>query len=252
MVQGMAFLSKKGFNPHNNANRKQVWEAQQNSKLEAERIRKRREQLKREQEDEELELAKRGAIGGSLAQLRFMYDAPPDSRSALEKEVGRKNRSGQNNLSYQQQIERFPQLKNAPMAIRRSGDNCNSNDNDNDNDSTAARNNVMVNFKPLGVQILHVRCLACGVWGHAKGDRECSKSGWNPFALPASTTRNGNGNGNGNGNEFGNRNGNRTNTSASSILPSKKQQPSGNNEPSGALEEKKKNEKKKKKKKRHV
>ncbi len=291
MVQGMAFLSKKGFNPQNNANRKQVWEAQQNSKLESERLRKRQEQLQREKEDAELELATRGEIGGSQAQLRFMYDAPPglekksgddpaegtanshrgrasntttaddlsrvkpgddaaavafrqmlaaaaassgdnnmasqsssgnedpgdankssfkftpslqgsmveadsrynnkddsnndggsskpppmqDSRSALEKEVGRKNRSTQNNLSYEQQIERFPQLKNAPMAVKRGRGG--------DTDGNTSK--MMVHFKPLGSQILHVRCMACGIWGHAKGDRECQKSGWNPFAMPS-------------------------------------------------------------------
>mmetsp|Transcript_10441 Transcript_10441/g.21739 ORF Transcript_10441/g.21739 Transcript_10441/m.21739 type:complete len:410 (-) Transcript_10441:118-1347(-) len=283
MVQGMAFLSKKGFNPHNNTNRKQVWEAQQHSKQEKERLRKRQEQLQKEKEDQELELATRGEIGGSQAQLRFMYDAPPgmetketkngnkksgtqktsdtddlsqiqpgddaaavafrqmlaaaaasngnqdedpvndnndqndadktfkftpslqgsmveadsrynkkegddanegdvkkapsrDSRSALEKEVGRKNRSTQNNLSYEQQIERFPQLKNAPMAVKRGGA-------DGDSDKP-----MMVHFKPLGSQILHVRCLACGIWGHQKGDRECQKSGWNPFAMPSSSS----------------------------------------------------------------
>ena len=287
MVQGMAFLSKKGFNPQNNANRKQVWEAQQHSKLEKERLRKRQEQLQREKEDAELELATRGEIGGSQAQLRFMYDAPPglqkknddtgdgkmnpnkhnrgdddtpndlskvkpgddaaaiafrqmlasaaassgdnnksddpsgnedqgdakafkftpslqgsmveadsrynknddnndgnskpppmqDSRSALEKEVGRKNRSTQNNLSYEQQIERFPQLKNAPMAVKRGGTSGNADGNN--------HSNMMVNFKPLGSQILHVRCMACGIWGHSRGDRECKKSGWNPFAMPS-------------------------------------------------------------------
>jgi len=285
MVQGMAFLSKKGFNPQNNTNRKQVWEAQQNREQEKERLRKRQEQLNREKEDQELEIATKGAIGGSQAQLRFMYDAPPgmqkkeadesnrksseraaggntgvddlskikpgddaaaiafrqmlaaaaaskgnqdndepvndnpsdanntfkftpslqgsmveadsrynqkegddtkkddvkkaparDSRSALEKEVGRKNRSTQNNLSYEQQIERFPQLKNAPMAVKRGGDKDN------------AEGPMMVNFKPLGSQILHVRCLACGVWGHQRGDRECQKSGWNPFAMPSSSS----------------------------------------------------------------
>jgi len=281
MVQGMAFLSKKGFNPQNQSNRKQVWEAQQASKQEKERLRKRQEQLKREQEEEELQRVTRGDIGGSQAQLRFMYDAPPgmnqkkdedgnndsdhdkkpaatlnggapssleqltqvkagddaaaaafrrmlaasvenpnatgadghvggsnsnedkssfkftpmlqgstvetvadgggkankktdgklDNRSALEKAVGKKDRS-QNNLSYQQQIERFPQLRHAPMATRKKGEG-------EGGDST-----MMVNFKPLGAQILHVRCLACGIWGHQRGDRECSKSGWDPFALP--------------------------------------------------------------------
>lgn len=318
MVQGLAFLSKKNFNPHNNSNRKLVWEAQEKSRREKERIQRRELDLKKEQEDEDLERVRKGDIGGSQAQLRFMYDLPPgmdnngsdegygtnnnsyinsnsngnsdsnsntkdvkngdkqqqhqagsslaqlaqvkagddaatvefrrmlsavsknpsadtdtssssllmgsstaahhstdsaqsfkftpclqgmmesrdkddydgkgggptvkadisiDNRSALEKEVGRKNRSSQNNLSYQQQIERFPQLKNAPMEAKPKDDG--------NNDATAP---MMVNFKPLGVQILHVRCMSCGIWGHARGDRECAKSGWNPFALPASVS----------------------------------------------------------------
>ena len=77
MVQGLAFLSKKGFNPQNNDNRKRVWEAQQASKNELERARKREAELKRERENEELEESIKGKIGGQQAQLRFMYDAPP-------------------------------------------------------------------------------------------------------------------------------------------------------------------------------
>mmetsp|Transcript_4585 Transcript_4585/g.11799 ORF Transcript_4585/g.11799 Transcript_4585/m.11799 type:complete len:489 (+) Transcript_4585:130-1596(+) len=335
MVQGMAFLSKKGFNPQNNTNRKQVWEAQQRSIREKERLRKRQAQLKREQEDEELELASKGVMGASQAQLRFMYDAPPgmekrnenahldengngknandvnnakfdsendlnnialvkpgddaaavafrqmfaaaasntgqttkngggetsaedqatsktfkftpslqgstveadmrynnnsnnsgdiqsdgakkaskimkDSRSALEKEVGRKNRSSQNNLSYEQQIERFPQLKNAPMAIKRRTTT------DAENEDAADSAPMMVHFKPLGSQILHVRCLACGIWGHARGDRECKKSGWNPFALPSSTNSR-------------QKSDTATGIVSSSILPSKRGDPVNKNE----------------------
>jgi N-terminal domain of CBF1 interacting co-repressor CIR len=77
MVQGLAFLSKKGFNPQNQSNQKRVWEAEQAAKNEKERLRKRQEQLQREQEEEELERVTKGDIGGSQAQLRFMYDAPP-------------------------------------------------------------------------------------------------------------------------------------------------------------------------------
>ena len=243
----MAFLSKKGFNPQNQSNRKQVWEAQQDSKLEKERIRKREEQLRREREDEELCAARHNG-DGSQAQLRFMYDAPPglnkketddkeasvsksseserditkiqpgddaaefrrmlaasvlsqtvgnetlsdqgnekqgdtstfrfapvlqgstteqdfknnDTRSALEKAVGRKDRGSA--LTLEEQIQRFPQLKNAPMA------------------KGMSTTDVNVNFKPLGSQLRNVKCLACGVWGHSRGDRECQMTGWDPFS----------------------------------------------------------------------
>lgn len=263
MVQGMAFLSKKGFNPQNQVNRKQVWEAQQQSKLDKERIRQREEQLRREREDEELCAARHNG-DGSQAQLRFMYDAPPglkkvvdasnhhdeeekkvktdkstvkdlsqvqpgddaaaaafrrmlaasstsrnpadpiseqsgcqgddseeqplrfapvlqgstldrdsgkptDARSALEKAVGRKDRGSA--LTLEEQIARFPQLKNAPMAKGMSA------------------TDVNVSFKPLGAQVRNVKCLACGVWGHSRGDRECRMTGWDPFsARPLETT----------------------------------------------------------------
>jgi CBF1 interacting corepressor len=250
MVQGLKFLSKKGFNPQNQTNRKQVWEAQQYSKLEEERIGRRQDELKNEREDEEFCRIQHG--DGSQAQLRFMYNAPPgiekseeeegksadhsnassndvthiqpgddaaaaafrrmlassattqqtsqeeqegaeetaqstlrfepvlqgstmdpseenqktqedDTRSKLEKAVGRRDRGGA--LTLEEQLARFPQLKNAPMAKGMSS------------------TDVNVSFKPLGAQLRNVRCLSCGVWGHSRGDRECSKTGWNPFDL---------------------------------------------------------------------
>ena len=75
-----------------------------------------------------------------------------DARSALEKAVGRKDRGGA--LTLEEQVQRFPQLKNAPMA---KGMNA---------------TDVNVSFKPLGSQLRNVRCLACGIWGHSRGDRE--------------------------------------------------------------------------------
>jgi hypothetical protein len=251
MVQGLAFLSKKGFNPQNQVNRKHVWEAQQASKQEQERIRQRQTQLRQEREDEELCAARHGG-DGSQAQLRFMYDEPPGlsnkeegeegnhetsassnvvtqvqpgddaaaaafrrmlaqastnnevteqdaqeeessdqeqklsfgpvlqgttldpneqekqpedkkNLSALEKAVGRKNRGGA--LTLEEQCARFPQLKNAPMA------------------KGMSLTDVNVNFKPLGSQLRNIKCLACGVWGHSRGDRECGTTGWDPFSA---------------------------------------------------------------------
>jgi CBF1 interacting corepressor len=251
MVQGLKFLSKKGFNPQNQVNRKQVWEAQQHSKLEEERVRRRQDELKREREDEEFCVIQHG--DGSQAQLRFMYNAPPgtekagefeekaadhsnatsddvtqiqpgddaaaaafrrmlassattqqtsqhepegadeteqstlrfgpvlqgstmdpseqnnqknkeaDTRSQLEKAVGRRDRGSV--MTLEEQLARFPQLKNAPMAKGMSS------------------TDVGVSFKPLGAQLRNVRCMSCGVWGHSRGDRECDKTGWNPFDL---------------------------------------------------------------------
>jgi len=257
MVQGLAFLSKKNFNPQNNTNRKAVWEAEQQKKQERKRALERQEQLKREKDDEELARARDGSRGGNQAALRFMYSAPPglppssgektteeeygekpssassqdvtqrqpgdddaaaaframfakpissgtggegegndtencatdvasshqvdgvlvgstieasrkgnENLSALEKAVGRKDASS--SLTLEEYVARFPQLKNAPMAKGMSS------------------TNVGVNFKPLGAQIRNVRCLACGIWGHSRGDRECELSGWNPFSGSSS------------------------------------------------------------------
>ena len=269
MVAGLAFLSKKGFNPANLKNQKTVWEAQQQKEAEAKRIKEREDQLRRERDDEELARARGGDRGGDRAKLKFMYDVPPggsnahnngrgendlkpaavstsaaqeasdvaslllaaerqpgdddaaaafremlaaattnqqqhtttssqetattglthqfsDSNgaalsgttvdkaistqsskkehlSALEKAVGRRDASS--SLTLEEQIARFPQLKNAPMAKGMSA------------------TNVNVTFKPLGTQLRNTRCFACGVWGHSKGDRECAMTGWDPFSM---------------------------------------------------------------------
>ena len=240
MVAGLAFLSKKSFNPKNLSNQKTVWEAREQKKQEEKRIAERETQLKREREDEELARARHGDTGGEKVSLSFMYAAPPglgegsaksndnnlpvatdnllerqpgdddaaaaframlagiatsqeeqdknetfafsnssgaalqgttvdrsfsalDGRSALEKAVGRKD--GNSALTLEQQVARFPQLQHAPMAKGMKG------------------TDVQVNFKPLGTQLRNVQCLVCGVWGHSRGDRECSKSGWDPFSM---------------------------------------------------------------------
>lgn len=89
-------------------------------------------------------------------------DAPKPELTALEKSVGRKKHQ---NLTFDEQVQRFPALANAPRA------------------KGVSSTDVGVTFQPLGTQIRNVRCLACGTWGHSRGDRECAKTGWNPFAT---------------------------------------------------------------------
>lgn len=99
-------------------------------------------------------------------------DAPKPVLTALEKSVGRKKHQ---HLTFDEQIQRFPALANAPRA------------------KGVTATDVGVSFKPLGTQIRNVRCLACGIWGHSRGDRECAKTGWDPFAAKqpiASTSAN--------------------------------------------------------------
>ena len=105
-----------------------------------------------------------GAIDDQDEMNGKMLSYENDTRTALEKAVGRKASSSVG-VSLEEQIARFPHLKHAPMA------------------SGMAGTNVNVTFKPMGATIRNVRCMKCGEWGHAKGERECRLSGWNPFAL---------------------------------------------------------------------
>mmetsp|Transcript_20979 Transcript_20979/g.31816 ORF Transcript_20979/g.31816 Transcript_20979/m.31816 type:complete len:370 (-) Transcript_20979:134-1243(-) len=107
------------------------------------------------------------ALQGSTIE-RAEFDFDKDGRSALEKAVGRKDGGGA--LTLEEQVARFPQLKNAPMVKGMSA------------------TDVQVNFKPLGTQLRNVRCMACGVWGHSRGERECAKSGWDPFQMTTKPT----------------------------------------------------------------
>ena len=54
MVAGLAFLSKKSFNPANLSNQKSVWEREQESNKEKQRLREREKQLRIERDHEDL------------------------------------------------------------------------------------------------------------------------------------------------------------------------------------------------------
>lgn len=257
MVQGLKFLSKKGFNPQNRVNRTKVWQREQENKQEQIRIKKREEELEREREDEELAIAR-----GDTPRLRFMYEQPPgmvapaaekaltksqpndltqrqpgdddaaaafrrmfapeaaqstidesdpaagtaesssgtagvgiafgtvlqgtkaeredkddpdykkqsrEALTSLEKAIGRRQVENEG-ITFEEQVKRFPLLANAPRAR---GMN---------------QTDVNVSFNPLGAQIRNVKCLACGVWGHSRGERECKLSGWDPFSVKTTTT----------------------------------------------------------------
>lgn len=282
MGGGLAFLTKKSFNPANWSNQRQVWEARQNNETEKRRIAERDEQLKREREEEELARVVGGEEGGGRKALGFMYDAgkvpgldrkqndgisdndggeydggdkqsgggggeeasalyerqpgdddaaaafrallargtaategeptnnisgtqymtageaalkddgietnnnaeedetkdkKPDHRTNLEKAVGRGINAG-SNVTLAQQMERFPQLKGAPMALQKPKGGV-------DNKESSDSNVASLNFKPLGAVLRNVQCLKCGKWGHSRGDRECEVT-WNPFNMSSS------------------------------------------------------------------
>jgi len=121
-----------------------------------------------ETEDMPKEEAKQSSFGTVLQGTNVeantrdsQQDSSKASLSALEKAVGRRQDGGA--VTLDEMVERFPALANAP---REKGVDASSS---------------AVNFKPLGTQIRQIRCLACGIWGHSRGDRECEKSGWDPF-----------------------------------------------------------------------
>ncbi|KAL7457297.1 hypothetical protein ACHAWC_008833 [Mediolabrus comicus] len=101
-----------------------------------------------------------------------------DNRTNLEKAVGRGINSG-SGVTLAQQMERFPMLKAAPKVLQKQR-------NTGDKNEQASANDVAgMNFKPLGQVIRNVQCMACKKWGHARGERECELSGWNPFQMSA-------------------------------------------------------------------
>ena len=184
------FLNLKGWHPTNKWNQKKIFIAEQKAihrkKAEKEAAEEVAEAL------EVHRLKKVAAANGNKQQLKnlekntmnFMYAAPPGYKKdeerkeeedeaviafkrrlrkrdanfsatavqpRLEKEAGRRVREG---LTLDEQVERFPMLKDAPV-------------------EGSYANDVKMNFKPFGNTIRNVRCMRCGEWGHQSGDREC-------------------------------------------------------------------------------
>ena len=93
-----------------------------------------------------LNSGKKGESDSGTAGRNFTH-----KQSSLEKEVGL--RAGEF-LNRAQLEERHPRLKNAPV-------------------EGAYTDNIPLNHKPFYDVIRNVRCMRCGEWGHALGDREC-------------------------------------------------------------------------------
>jgi CBF1 interacting corepressor len=197
----LAFLGKKSWHTTNPDNVKKVWIAEQKVKQKVIDEKEMALQVARETDNlayKQKLAAKSGDRSkiqdAAQAAMNFMYSAPPgydakqgekDSgggedeavkdferrmkkhnenfsssamQNKLEKDVGRKRSTA---LTLEEQVERFPMLKNAPVEGAYTAD-------------------VKINFNPLGVQINNTRCLRCGEWGHRSGDRECKLRDFNP------------------------------------------------------------------------
>lgn len=174
-------------------NQRKIWKAEQ-AALQREKdeyeARREIEREERRMKEQQLAAAKgdKDAIRAiNKQQMTFMYAAPPGLEkkngtdgdedeavkafkrdmvrqdpnfsaakiSKLELAVGRKERKG---LTFDELIERHPELKNAPI------------------DGHYAKN-VKLNFKPFGKTLSNSRCFRCGEFGHSAGDRICRMTG---------------------------------------------------------------------------
>lgn len=94
MGGGLAFLTKKSFNPANWSNQRQVWEARQTHASEQRRLAEREAQLKREREEEDMARLVGGEEEGGRKALGFMYEGgriPGLKREKVEEETPRQN-----------------------------------------------------------------------------------------------------------------------------------------------------------------
>lgn len=151
-------MNQKSFHPASKANQKKIWIAEQkaadNAKRETDRARKL-------QEEKDMVANRNLAAGGGSKSnedsLKFMYEPPPGFRATKEEsneEGDSAEKKDKNDGKQLKPEEKFAFLKNAPVA----GDYA---------------KNVAVHHRPLGIEVKNVRCLRCGEWGHAAGDKEC-------------------------------------------------------------------------------
>ena len=78
-----------------------------------------------------------------------------EGRSRLEAMAGKA--ASKPMLTMDEQVERFPWLKNAPV------------------EGNFVKG-LDLKFKPLGKTVNNVKCRRCGEWGHQSGARECTMS----------------------------------------------------------------------------
>ena len=106
------------------------------------------------QDEDEAVRAFNEAIRNRTKKKKDNFSGVKLTMSNLEKQAGLRQRK--RGVTLEEQIERFPELKNAPLK----GDYA---------------KDIAVTFQPFGEQIRHVKCRRCGKWGHRTGDRECEE-----------------------------------------------------------------------------
>ncbi|KAL3791901.1 hypothetical protein HJC23_010761 [Cyclotella cryptica] len=124
MGGGLAFLTKKSFNPANWSNQRQVWEARQKHAAEQRRISEREAQLKREREEEDMARLMGGEQEGGRKALGFMYEGgripglKRDDGKKVENEFGSESIVGGEGGKSASLYERQPGDDDAAAAFR--------------------------------------------------------------------------------------------------------------------------------------
>jgi len=149
----LGFLNLKSFHPSNKSNQRKLFIAEQKQEDAVKREKERKSEFEKEQElhknrqfitsKQEKEKAK------AQQEMHFMYAPPPGFKKEGDDDDPNKPKSHK-----EQEIEKFPFLKDAPVQGNYT-------------------DNLQVHHKPFGIELRNVKCARCHQWGHQSGDREC-------------------------------------------------------------------------------
>eukprot|EP01135_Chromosphaera_perkinsii_P006856 Nk52_evm11s621 gene=Nk52_evmTU11s621 len=160
------YMNLKSFHPGTKRNVKRVWLAEQRAKEEKKRLEERDKILKEERAElqsksylDKEEYAHLSVEDAEKKQtLSFMYKPPPGYEDKKLKIDEKKKEE----LTKDSKLEeKFEFLKNAPRSNRK---------------KDFGELGVGV-VKPFGKQVINVKCMKCGIWGHNNTSKECPKFG---------------------------------------------------------------------------